>query len=63
MSGVLYGIAVYIVMYWIVVPLAFPTARHSMSRDVTAVIIHILLIGLPIALAVGRFSNEKLAES
>jgi hypothetical protein len=50
-------------MYWIVVPLAFPTARHSMSRDVTALIIHIVLIGLPIALVVRRFSNEKLAES
>ena len=62
-SGLLYGIAVYIFMYWIVVPLAFPTARHSMSRDVTAVIIHILLIGLPIALVVRHFSNEKLAES
>jgi hypothetical protein len=62
-SGVLYGIAVYIFMYWIVVPLAFPTALHSISRDLTAVIIHIALIGLPIALAVRRFSNEKLAES
>jgi hypothetical protein len=61
-SGLLYGIAVYIFMYWMVVPLAFPTARHSISRDVTAVIIHIFLIGLPIALVVRRFSNEKLAE-
>jgi hypothetical protein len=62
-SGLFYGIAVYIFMYWIVVPLAFPTARHSMSRDVTAVIIHIVLIGLPISLVVRRFSNERLAES
>ncbi len=62
-SGLLYGIAVYIVMYWMVVPLAFPNARHSMSRDVTAVIIHIVLIGLPIALVVRRFSREQLAES
>ena len=62
-SGLLYGIAVYIFMYWMVVPLAFPTARHSISRDVTAVIIHIVLIGLPIALVVRRFSDEQLAES
>jgi hypothetical protein len=62
-SGFLYGIAVYIFMYWIVVPLAFPTARHSISRDVAAVIIHIVLIGLPISLVVRRFSSEKLAES
>jgi uncharacterized membrane protein YagU involved in acid resistance len=62
-SGLLYGIAVYIFMYWILVPLVFPTAHHSMSRDVTAVIIHIVLIGLPIALVVRRFSNEQLSES
>jgi uncharacterized membrane protein YagU involved in acid resistance len=62
-SGLLYGIVVYIFMYWVVMPLAFPTAHHSMSRDVTAVIIHIILIGLPISLVVHRFSNGKLAEA
>ena len=62
-SGLLYGIAVYIFMYWILVPLVFPTAHHSMSRDVTAVIIHIILIGLPISLVVHRFSNGKMAEA
>ena len=62
-SGLLYGIAVYIFMYWILVPLVFPTAHHSMSRDVTAVIIHIVLIGLPIALVVRHFSNEQFSES
>ena len=62
-SGLLYGIAVYIFMYWVVMPLAFPTAHHSTSRDVTAVIIHIILIGLPISLVVHRFSNGKLAEA
>jgi len=51
-SGLLYGIAVYLSMHWIVVPLAFVNARHSASRDVTAVIIHMLLIGLPISLIV-----------
>jgi hypothetical protein len=35
----------------------------SISRDVTAVMIHIVLIGLPIALVVRRFSKEQLAES
>ncbi len=62
-SGLLYGIVVYIFMYWVVMPLAFPTARHSTSRDVTAVIIHIILIGLPISLVLHRFSNGKLAEA
>ena len=57
-SGLLYGIAVYVFMYWIVVPLAFVNARHSISRDLTAMIVHMVLIGLPIALVVRHFSKE-----
>jgi len=59
-SGLFYGVAVYLFMYWIVVPFAFVNARHSVSRDVTAVIVHMVLIGLPIALVVRRFSGNKL---
>lgn len=58
-SGLLYGIAVYIFMYWIVVPLAIPIARHSISRDFTAIIVHMSLIGLPIALVVRYFSPDQ----
>jgi len=58
-SGLLYGIAVYVFMYWLVVPIAFVNARHSISRDVTAVIVHMVLIGLPIALVVRRFSRKQ----
>ena len=58
-SGLLYGIAVYVFMYWLVVPLVFVNARHSISRDVTAVIVHMVLIGLPIALVVRRFSQKQ----
>jgi hypothetical protein len=58
-SGLLYGIAVYLSMYWIVVPLAFVNTRHSVSRDVTAVIIHMLLIGLPISLIVRWHSRRS----
>ncbi len=58
-SGLLYGIAIYVFMYWLVVPLAFAQVRHSISRDVTAVIVHMLLIGLPIALVVRRFSQKQ----
>jgi hypothetical protein len=58
-SGLLYGIAIYFFMYWLVVPLAFAQAHHSISRDVTAVIVHMLLIGLPIALVVRRFSQKQ----
>ena len=59
-SGLLYGIVVYIFMYWVVMPLAFPTAYHSTSRDVTAVTIHMTLIGLPIALIVRHYSTPRL---
>jgi hypothetical protein len=58
-SGLFYGIAVYLVMYWVVVPLAIPIARHSVSRDVTAIIIHIVLIGLPTALVLSHFSKQS----
>jgi hypothetical protein len=57
-SGVLYGIAVYIVMYWLVLPTAFPTFRHRLGNDLLAVGIHISLIGLPCALIVRRYSQQ-----
>jgi hypothetical protein len=62
-SGLLYGITVYVFMYWLVVPLVFAQAHHSISRDLTAVIVHMVLIGLPIALVVRHFSQKQLAES
>ena len=58
-SGLLYGVAVYLFMYWIIVPLAFPSARHSVSRDVTAVIVHMTLIGLPISVIVRSYSHRS----
>jgi hypothetical protein len=58
-SGLLYGIAVYIFMYWIVIRLVFPKAHPSWSRDVTAVLVHMFLIGLPISLVVRHFSKQS----
>ena len=57
-SGVLYGIGVYIVMYWFVLPTVFPTFRHRIGNDLLAVAIHISLIGLPCALIVHRYSQR-----
>jgi len=62
-SGFLYGVAVYLFMYWIVIRLVFPNARPSLSRDVTAVLVHMFLIGLPISLIVSRFSKKQFLES
>src|SRR5580765_1910380 len=53
-SGLLYGVVVYGFMYWVVMPLAYPVVHPSLSRDVTAVCVHMFLIGLPIALIVRR---------
>lgn len=58
-SGLVYGVIVYGVMYWIVMPLAYPVVNPSLSRDLTAVCVHILLIGLPIALIVRRYSRPQ----
>ena len=57
-SGVLYGIGVYIVMYWFVLPTVFPTFRHRLWNELLAVAIHISLIGLPCALIVRRYSPQ-----
>jgi hypothetical protein len=62
-SGVSYGIGVYIVMYWFVLPVAFPTFRHRMGNELLAVAIHISLIGLPCALIVRRYSQQTRQSS
>jgi hypothetical protein len=59
-SGLLYGVVVYGFMYWVVMPLAYPVVHPSVSRDATAVCVHMSLIGLPIALIVRRYSRSQL---
>ena len=56
-SGVFYGIGVYIVMYWLVLPTVFSTFRHRLYNELLAVAIHICLIGLPTAFIVRRYSQ------
>ena len=58
-SGLVYGIAVYVFMYWVVIRLVFPNARPSLSRDVTAVLVHMFLIGMPTALVISHFSKQS----
>jgi hypothetical protein len=55
-SGIVYGIGVYLVMYWIVLPTTFVTFRHRLFNDALAIAVHISLIGLPTALIVRRYS-------
>jgi hypothetical protein len=62
-SGILYGIGVYMVMYWFVLPTAFPTFRHRLGNELLAIAIHISLIGLPCALIVRRYSQQMRQSS
>lgn len=60
-SGLLYGVVVYGFMYWVVMPLAYPVVHPSLTRDLTAVCVHMVLIGLPISLIVRRYSGSQLS--
>jgi hypothetical protein len=57
-SGTLYGLGVYIVMYWLVLPTVFPSFRHRLGNDLLAIAIHISLIGLPCALIVRHYFKQ-----
>jgi hypothetical protein len=59
-SGPLYGVAVFLVMNLIVVPFSARPKRPTSSQAVLVqLIIHILFVGLPIALATNRFAYFK----
>jgi hypothetical protein len=61
-SGLFYGVAVYLFMYWFVLPHVFPKFRHSVSNDILAVAVHMFLIGLPTALIVRRYSQGAVEQ-
>jgi hypothetical protein len=56
-SGLLYGEAVFMFMYFVVVPLSAAGKSHfTIATLVTGPIGHMFLVGLPIALSVRRYS-------
>ena len=56
--GLLYGVAVYLVMYGIVLPMTFHRSFfHPFTAVVIALITHMLCVGLPISLAVRWYSK------
>jgi uncharacterized membrane protein YagU involved in acid resistance len=58
--GVLYGVAIYFFMNFIVVPLsAAPKFDHTWASRASDFVVHLFLIGLPMALAVRRFSDRE----
>ena len=55
LSGIVYGVAVYVVMYWIVLPLAhFQGAPRNLFNSIVAIVTHIICVGLPISVVVSR---------
>jgi hypothetical protein len=60
--GVLYGLATYVVMNWLVVPMRFgtplPPSPLSMTTQLFA---HIALVGIPIALIAARYLKPRVA--
>ena len=59
LSGVLYGVCVYLVMYWIVMPLAKMHPTHTLTRSIIAIVTHMICVGLPISLMVRRYSAPR----
>jgi hypothetical protein len=57
--GLLYGVAVYVFMYFVVVPLsaAYFKPTFTLSSVLRNAAGHMLLVGLPIALAARRYSK------
>jgi hypothetical protein len=50
-AGLAYGLLLYAVMYWLVLPLRWPTAHPSLDPATigSALFAHVVLVGLPIA--------------
>jgi hypothetical protein len=63
--GAGYGVLLYLVMYWIVLPLRFPGAGGASGGPAGILIplaIHILLVGIPIAAIIGKSSARRSPE-
>jgi hypothetical protein len=60
--GFLYGLATYVVMNWLVVPLRFRTPLPPSTRAiVTQLFCHIVLVGIPIALVTAKHFRSRSA--
>ena len=57
LAGALYGVCVYVVMYWIVMPLSKVHPNHALKPSIIAIVTHMFCVGLPIAVVVHRFSR------
>jgi len=58
-SGLAYGVAIYIFMNWVVLPLAAFKPKFTISSVATGGLIIMFLVGLPIALVVRKLSRPQ----
>ena len=57
-SGISYGVAVYLVMYWIVMPLSrYHMRLFSLTNTIIAIITHMVCVGLPISLIIAHYAR------
>jgi uncharacterized membrane protein YagU involved in acid resistance len=62
--GMLYGIAVFAFMNWVVIPLsAAPPQRFTSSSLAIAILTHMFCVGLPIGWTVRGFGEEQVARA
>ena len=56
-AGIVYGLVVWLVMNFLVLPLSAARPRHALVPDLIQIAIHMFIIGLPTALLLRRFSG------
>lgn len=59
MSGLAFGVGIYLFMNLIVLPLSAAKQKYTTSGIVTQLIVHMTLIGLPIALITRSYSRSS----
>ena len=64
LSGLIYGLATYVVMNWIVVPVRFDTSLPPSPLSIaTQLFAHVALVGIPIAMIAARYLRPAPAIS
>jgi hypothetical protein len=58
-SGIVYGLLVWLAMNFIVLPLSAAKPRHALVPDLIQIAIHMFIIGVPTALLLRRFSGAS----
>lgn len=60
--GIIYGLATYVVMNWLVVPMRFATPLPPKPLSIaTQLFAHVILVGIPIALITARSLKPRVA--